>query len=483
MRPYITVAICLAMSVCLLLAGAAEAGVRKAPYMVYTGVSNQMKVLWQLTSLDTCTIEWGGDQSYSLGSTDTYEYGADHQHTYAITNLIPGTMYYYRVTAGVEQYTGSFRAAPAADATALKFLAYGDTRSYPADHNRVAGGIISTYTADQDFQTFILSVADLVYNGDAEADWDNQFFSASYPNIRTMLANLPYQSCMGNHEKAGLLFTKYFPYPFVAGRYWSFDYGPAHFAVVDQYTPYGTATPQLNWLANDLASTTKPWKFVYLHEPGWSAGGGHPNNTSVQTYIEPLCEQYGVAILFAGHNHYYARAVVNGVQHVTTGGGGAPLASPLGGYPNVVDTAKVFHYCKVEIDGGYLYFTAVTPEDSVFDSFTLSLPGAGVAPAAGPGAAEEAVQELVVGLASPNPFSLATTINFSLAHETPVEVTVYDIKGRKITTLVDEELPPGAHRAVWDGLDASGREVSPGIYFCSLEARDFIRTAKVLLLK
>jgi hypothetical protein len=438
-----------------------------------------MQVLWQLTTVGTCTFEWGGDLSYSLGDVDTYEYVPTHQHTYTVTGLTPGSIYHYRVTAGAEQFTGSFRAAPPANASRLKFFAYGDTRTSPADHNQVAGRVISTYVADPDFQTFILSVGDLVYHGDIETDWDDQFFNPLYPDIRTMLANLPYQSCMGNHEQTGALFTTYFPYPFVAGRYWSFDYGPAHFAVVDQYTPYSTGTPQLVWLANDLAATPKPWKFVYLHEPGWSAGGGHPNNTSVQTYIQPLCEQYDVAILFAGHNHYYARAVANGVQHVTTGGGGAPLKAPLGGYPNVVDTAMTFHHCEVEIDGGHLLFQAVTPQDSVFDSFEITLPGVGVEPGAGGGS----YPGIWLGTATPNPFDLTASIAYSLCEPSPARLMIYDVKGRRVATLVDEMLPAGSHSAHWDGRDVSGRQVSAGIYFFRLDANNSGRTSKVILRK
>jgi len=345
--------------------------IRKAPYLIYNGDNTEMQVLWQLNSIDTCTIEWGTDTLYALGNDQTYEYGSDHQHTYTITNLLPITKYYYRITVNQEVHYGTFRSAPDTNATAIKFFAYGDTRTYPYHHGQLAAEIMATYTDDANFQSFIISVGDLVNNGDSESGWDNEFFNPSYPNILEMIANLPYQSCMGNHEGAGVLFQKYFPYPFEAGRYWSFDYGPAHFAVVDQYTSYGPGSAQLTWLENDLASTTKPWKFIYLHEPGWSAGG-HSNEIPVQLYIQPLCEQYGVSILFGGHNHYYARAVKNGIQHITTGGGGAPLYPPNINYPNILTATMAYHFCKIEIDGGSLNFKAVKTDGTVIDSFAFS---------------------------------------------------------------------------------------------------------------
>jgi len=344
---------------------------RKAPYLIYTGDVSEMKVLWQLTSTEICTLDWGTDTLYSLGSAQTSEYGSDHQHTYTIDNLTPATKYFYRVSLNQEVYTGSFRSAPDINETNIKFFAYGDTRSNPGTHNLVAATMVETYIGDENFQSIIISVGDLVSDGNSESDWDNQFFDPSYSNIQEMLATLPYQSCMGNHEGSGLLFKKYFPYPFVAGRYWSFDYGPAHFAVVDQYTSYSPGSAQLTWLENDLASTTKPWKFIYLHEPGWSAGG-HSNEIAVQNYIQPLCELYGIPIVFGGHNHYYARAEVNGVQHITTGGGGAPLYTPNLSYPNIVTATMANHFCTIEIENGLLNFKAIKPDGTVIDSFNTS---------------------------------------------------------------------------------------------------------------
>ena len=131
---------------------------------------------------------------------------------------------------------------------------------------------------------------------------------------------MPVNGVRGNHEGSGGLFLKYFPYLYEPGGfYWSFDYGPAHIAVIDQYIDYSPGSTQYTWLENDLTSSTKKWKFLVFHEPGWSAGG-HNNNTAVQNYIQPLAVETGVDIIFTGHNHYYARATVDGIQHITPEG-------------------------------------------------------------------------------------------------------------------------------------------------------------------
>ena len=456
----------------------AQALTRKAPSLIYPGAATEMQLVWQLAATESSLVEWSDPTTSRRGRAWTHEYGTDHQHTYTVTGLVPGRRYAYRVTAGTETHTGSFRAAPEAGASTLKFMAYGDTRSYPLVHDEVAAAMMATVAADEEFHTFTLVVGDLVSDGDSESAWTSEFFDPSYTHIRELMGNLPYHSAMGNHEGSGSLFVKYFPYPFVGGRYWSFDYGPAHFVVVDQYSDYGPGSAQLAWIEQDLAATAQPWRFLYLHEPGWSAGG-HENNAVVQTYLQPLCEEHGVSVIFAGHNHYYARAVVNGIQHVTTGGGGAPLKPPEGGYPNVVDTAMVHHHCRVEIDGGYLHFTAVTPGDSVIDAFDLALSGAGAAPPEG-GCAHSG---LWLGTAAPNPSGRAVTIPYSLARAAAARLTVYDVRGQRVAVLLDETLPEGPRSAHWNGRDASGNEVSAGIYFLRLDTAQASCTTKLTLRK
>jgi hypothetical protein len=449
---------------------------RKQPYLIWAGLNTEMEVHWQLALSDSCSIEWGLDTSYSLGNAETGEYGDDHQHEYTITGLTPGTLYYYRVTAGTEEYTGAFRAAPPGDETQVKFFAYGDCRTYPAHHNQVAEGVVSAYTADAGLHTMILSVGDLVSDGDVEVYWDSEFFNSNYSYIRQMMAELPYQACMGNHEGSGVLFQKYLPYPFVAGRYWSFDYGPAHFAVVDQYVPYTSGSPQHTWLQGDLASSARPWKVIILHEPGWSAGG-HSNNTDVQNHIQPLCEAYDVALLFAGHNHYYARAVVNGVQHVTTGGGGAPLYDPNPAADSVVAVSKSYHFCTVEIDGSLLHFEAIDTAGSIIDSFTVVGPDAGILHR------PSHRDALVLDPAAPSPFTTSTGVSFTAPVEAEAVLSVYDIAGRKVRSLFRG--PVGARRrtVVWDGKNDLGSPVGPGAYVLRLDAGGMSVTRKVVKLK
>lgn len=83
----------------------------------------------------------------------------------------------------------------------------------------------------------------------------------------------------------------------------------------------------------------------------------------------------------------------------------------------------------------------------------------------------------------PNPFNPATTIAFTLENESDVELGIYDVGGRKVTTLIDERRNGGSHQAVWDGVDRFGRAVPSGVYFSRLTAGEFTATGKLILLR
>lgn len=70
---------------------------------------------------------------------------------------------------------------------------------------------------------------------------------------------------------------------------------------------------------------------------------------------------------------------------------------------------------------------------------------------------------------SPNPFATSTEIAFNVpASREPASLTVYDVAGRRVVTLVDGHLDAGPYTAAWNGEDSHGHRVAPGIYFCRL---------------
>ncbi|HYM82211.1 MAG TPA: FlgD immunoglobulin-like domain containing protein, partial [Candidatus Limnocylindria bacterium] len=80
----------------------------------------------------------------------------------------------------------------------------------------------------------------------------------------------------------------------------------------------------------------------------------------------------------------------------------------------------------------------------------------------------------------PNPFSGRTTIHFELPRAVKVRMTVYDLVGRSIRTLMDGELSAGTHQLSWDARDNSGNSVSSGVYLLKFEAPGFTSTRRLL---
>jgi len=83
----------------------------------------------------------------------------------------------------------------------------------------------------------------------------------------------------------------------------------------------------------------------------------------------------------------------------------------------------------------------------------------------------------------PNPFNPTTSIRFSLTVGEYVSISVYDVRGRLVSTLVDGMLPPGDNFVMWDGTNHTGAEVGTGVYFYRLTAGGFEQTRKMMLLK
>jgi hypothetical protein len=83
----------------------------------------------------------------------------------------------------------------------------------------------------------------------------------------------------------------------------------------------------------------------------------------------------------------------------------------------------------------------------------------------------------------PNPFNPDTKVKFGLPLQTDVKLTVYDILGREVTVLIDDQLEAGYHEIIWDGKNRQGKDIASGVYFYRLETEDFSDIKKMLLLK
>jgi hypothetical protein len=83
----------------------------------------------------------------------------------------------------------------------------------------------------------------------------------------------------------------------------------------------------------------------------------------------------------------------------------------------------------------------------------------------------------------PNPFNLSATIDYALSEAGDVSLSVSSITGQKIRTLLSGPLAAGAHSAVWDGKDDSGKTVSSGIYIAHLRSGKLTASRRMALVK
>jgi hypothetical protein len=83
----------------------------------------------------------------------------------------------------------------------------------------------------------------------------------------------------------------------------------------------------------------------------------------------------------------------------------------------------------------------------------------------------------------PNPFTDRASIVYTVAHKSPVRLTLYNVTGRRITRLVDENQRTGRYRVHWNGRDGHGQNVVPGVYFCKIDIGSWSQTQKILRIR
>jgi hypothetical protein len=83
----------------------------------------------------------------------------------------------------------------------------------------------------------------------------------------------------------------------------------------------------------------------------------------------------------------------------------------------------------------------------------------------------------------PNPFNPSTTISFTLTQESPVKLEIYNSKGQRVKTLINQQIDAGLHEIIWYGKDENDNPIASGMYFYKLTVNSFTRIKKTMLLK
>jgi hypothetical protein len=135
----------------------------------------------------------------------------------------------------------------------------------------------------------------------------------------------------------------------------------------------------------------------------------------------------------------------------------------------------------VHLGGGYYLISGQTGSYGAggYDAWLLMMKE----PTAGAPASHGDAWRPRLGLPGPNPVEVSATVEFSLPGAMDVEISIYDVFGRCVAVLADGLLPAGEHSRVWDGRNAQGRRVSPGVYLVQMNAGRFSETRKAVVLK
>ena len=291
------------------------------PWGVHQTLKNDARfskvISWYTNGEAQSHAKYDTDQSNLSQLAQGFEYFIDtyYFHYVELKNLTPDTVYYFQCGSNSTGWSKihQFQTAPALPSRGIHFGVYGDCRSNRERRRAVNDLIINNGTYFGTSPEFLLQNGDLVYSGDDMELWRN--YALDVENVSANITIMPIQ---GNHE-FGDFRQSYYKENFVLPEngneewYYSFSWGLAHFTALDSeshgISPY--QAQDLNWIKEDLElaenDPTILWKFVYFHQAVF-ASASHKERLDIKSHWSPLFEQYGVDIVFTGHNHFYERS-------------------------------------------------------------------------------------------------------------------------------------------------------------------------------
>lgn len=372
----------------------------------------------QLVKTDDFDGSFANAKSYS-GTQNLYR--KQYSHQVAVTDLLPGTSYTYRVgdaAANVWSDAKSFVTDNGDEA--FKFITIADVQASSNENFAHAALTLKGALSVMPDAEFTVNLGDYV-NDNTNDEWDWYFSNFAFAN--DILTQVP---VAGNHD--GNITNKFntncFKNTFcldqsknesIEGVYYSFDYGNAHFAVLNTNDMYPMSQAQRNWLINDMSASDAQWKIILAHRSLYSAGKNinKPDTIVMRNVLLPIIDQLDIDMVYAGHDHMYLRtnqvkgdALVEGTTYVDEVYNGEKVTfavNPEGtvytlpstagtkrytvnedAIPPILDVAAVAEttrdrggcFCTTEINGGKLIYKAYivddeTQEISLIDSYAI----------------------------------------------------------------------------------------------------------------
>ncbi|MFW9957765.1 MAG: metallophosphoesterase [Candidatus Odinarchaeota archaeon] len=335
-------------------------------------------IFWRTDGLANATVWYGLNESVIETVANTT---LDTDHRVRLNGLNIDSKYFYKVSSNnIESPLYHFRTAPA-DGDDVKMIVIGDNRpatiSYiqPEEFKQMAQMII-----DEEPHIILMTgdyVLDVGDNHETNlAGW------AAFTNISDSMGHYaPIYGVVGNHDtgaKTGTLKLEYFFDAFEQydepSTYFSFDYAGAHYILLDteEQNNEGRITgDQYTWLVNDFESTNSPIKYVFGHRPMYPLshlGDSIDSNPEERIRLQQLFEDNNVTAFICGHDHLFNRLTVNGVVHIITGGGGAPVYNTQWG-------GAYFHYVRIDMNYNHLNISSIMLTGAIGHNYQLPYTG------------------------------------------------------------------------------------------------------------
>jgi hypothetical protein len=397
------------------------------------------------------------------------------QYVAKLTGLVPGAKFDYTVFAdGLPVYSATAKARPAVGVS-FKALIFGDMGNGSKWQKRIAHQMSQN---DKYGAELVLSTGDVVYQNGRYSEYLSKFFAVYQPQLEgpdhgaTLFDNTVALSCGGNHDFGWLdhdCLVSFDEYPDMMAYYplwsmplngpdsatlganqpplkgqaaaikamlaasgerfprmanYSYDYGTAHFLVLDANVYMDWTDAKLRqWVEDDLkAVAAGQWKIVAFHQPPFTSNINHQSEQRMR-FLADIFERCGVDVVFNGHAHLYDRSypltftvdggikrsamdaagyvpgkfvydtkfdgvqntVPNGIIYIVTGGGGAKLDSKeLDGLPSLWQPSTVkllgarHSFTVADFSPAALRLTQIDYEGKTVDEFVITRKAAGV---------------------------------------------------------------------------------------------------------
>ena len=270
-------------------------------------------------------------------SSDTcYKIRKQYCHKAVAYGLEAGTEYTYRVgdaSKNIWSEVGTFVTDDGDNS--FSFITIADVQASSDKNFAQAAETIRGAMKTCPESEFTVNLGDFV-NDNTNDEWDWYFKNFGFSNMSTTLV-----PTAGNHDgnitnKLNInVFNSMFNLSnpntdsnvnWVNGVYYSYDYGNAHFAVLNTNDMYPITQSQRNWLINDMKSSDADWKIVLMHRASYAEGKNinKPDTIIMRDVLLPLFDELDIDLVYAGHDHTYYRSMqvkgdkaVEGVQYVT----------------------------------------------------------------------------------------------------------------------------------------------------------------------